>query len=1309
MDRAADRDAQGPALSGSGNKPNLEINLPDPNTIPGNIIVRSGFDKVQAYQHETMGTGGLQRPDLPDAVVSTNFDSTNENPSTNPFWENEGWERVDNSETSGESTGFPYSKSGAMANKAPLQTSYEPHDRSLYFHLTKMGWGYTEREPLGIVSTTTDGVTTSDMTHNSLTFVSVSGAILTASGTVTASIWEADQTADGRSFLTVNGHVVSFTGVSGSTFTGCKFTPGFSATSGDTMKPSFYVPAGSTRHFAARRLRDHAEVSGESPDKAPIDWVGVGNTTSPADAIRSDRLTPMPIPRMGHHYVTPTMAVMPGHLSHPLYQRVYNLSRAYQGATSSIEQTQEYASVVYSLTTSLDNNMLEKEGVGANALMWFSSPSSPHPPSDIHGGAFTLMVETKVRYDGYGILAFDDENKSGNHRLKLEAGNNYSTHWNFPDPLEAGAYQIIIQPNLFAQQLMGFNMQYDEAEPGGSGDTTYSRLTDQQVATVIALQWNGTTYDFVLAEALKADVRGCEVYLNEVILDIDPSPNQQFASLPTLGLYNPLGVNESTSPAWSRKSLPYQPGMFQLASPGYTLTVPWWAPAYHTGGGTLTNGVFAESGSNVEGNSYNWRNVEHYHPDHYYHFCRTGYGSVGAQSVMTGYPTHYLNPYLHSYESLNPTCKVKFAHRQGSLNANTTNNQILVDNNNLFPEVGKDYNDCRLSVGGYEASYEYRGQASGEEDATTNRFYGVNGSQQFWDACTEDVIITLTGTTRKPGKVYTDKLSSVTAHHIRSLRTGSHDTGTGHLPDAYLSMWHYNLGRPMTYYSDSRTNIGDAAVDKAPYNHLPEHYETVHYHDFGYVISDGPFDFRGYGWDVAGTNIVTPNSIGSGSDYDPQARTSNSLSYHFGAFWPGGSRFGAQASRMDLWGTAGPGWGRFWDSDHIIQGENATEFLYSSAASITDSISSISHKRNAAFGYRFCIRGPFNRPRAALWSAQGFDDKYDNEHAGYRFGPYVQNDAVTANIYTPATDANTSTLGTESIASGYSGIIERITNASAMVGSDLIGQQVRYSHGRRMCRPFGCAVRNIVNDPYAIRHHQGDYVAGVASADTDITNRRRDLATALAHYMTDWWGNTTGEEVRRLPVRGFGIRPAWDPGDAYAADDRGKEPQVFAVPSGHGKARATLDSFDPATAKRVGDRGDGRGVRWPTVFNEDVLQDVDTVMDATGLVLSSNTAEPPLGNGYTRARNDDLQLDEVPRGISRRLDIHASDGLLKPEAMTGSNVEKATNDLLPASETLQEPISRIAPRIGLDAMTVGETTGGIPDTYVTVATEAPYR
>ena len=47
-------------------------------------------------------------------------------------------------------------------------------------------------------------------------------------------------------------------------------------------------------------------------------------------------------------------------------------------------------------------------------------------------------------------------------------------------------------------------------------------------------------------------------------------------------------------------------------------------------------------------------------------------------------------------------------------------------------------------------------------------------------------------------------------------------------------------------------------------------------------------------------------------------------------------------------------------------------------------------------------------------------------------------------------------------------------------------------------------------------------------------------------------------------------------------------------PTGLGVNLTLLDFYDPATAKRVGDRGDGRGARWPTVFNEDILQDVST-------------------------------------------------------------------------------------------------------------------
>ena len=74
-----------------------------------------------------------------------------------------------------------------------------------------------------------------------------------------------------------------------------------------------------------------------------------------------------------------------------------------------------------------------------------------------------------------------------------------------------------------------------------------------------------------------------------------------------------------------------------------------------------------------------------------------------------------------------------------------------------------------------------------------------------------------------------------------------------HLPDAYLCMWHPNLGRPFTWYSDTatggtrnfydKTGVADTPVDKKPYNHLPEHFETIHYHDFNYVASKGPFGF----------------------------------------------------------------------------------------------------------------------------------------------------------------------------------------------------------------------------------------------------------------------------------------------------------------------------------------------------------------------------------------------------------------------------------------------------------------------------------
>ena len=71
----------------------------------------------------------------------------------------------------------------------------------------------------------------------------------------------------------------------------------------------------------------------------------------------------------------------------------------------------------------------------------------------------------------------------------------------------------------------------------------------------------------VLAEATMADVRGCEIIINEVIPDLEPDAGSQFTNIPTLGLYNPLGVDETASPAFTRRSLPYRPNMFIQTTP----------------------------------------------------------------------------------------------------------------------------------------------------------------------------------------------------------------------------------------------------------------------------------------------------------------------------------------------------------------------------------------------------------------------------------------------------------------------------------------------------------------------------------------------------------------------------------------------------------------------------------------------------------------------------------------------------------------------------------------------------------------------
>jgi len=51
-----------PSTPGSGIEPNMEIQLPSQDEIPGNILVRSGHDRVQAWRNMTWGMGGLTEP-----------------------------------------------------------------------------------------------------------------------------------------------------------------------------------------------------------------------------------------------------------------------------------------------------------------------------------------------------------------------------------------------------------------------------------------------------------------------------------------------------------------------------------------------------------------------------------------------------------------------------------------------------------------------------------------------------------------------------------------------------------------------------------------------------------------------------------------------------------------------------------------------------------------------------------------------------------------------------------------------------------------------------------------------------------------------------------------------------------------------------------------------------------------------------------------------------------------------------------------------------------------------------------------------
>ena len=1338
----SDREIQGlaPALAGTGVSPNMKIRLPNPDEIPGNIIVRPGFDRIQAYQNETIGSGGLQHPSQPVQHIKEIFDNTYAGPRLWPTWENNGWEHLSQDLTDvsidkhEHRLNFPASTSEGWldhTDNKPLSTSYEPHDRSLYFHVTKMGVSMTHRDDV-----------------DELAYSSYSGSVITVGSAPESATWlDTSEQSGGRYFLRVydpitnKGVIASYTGVSGSTFTGVVYSPDFvefvTGKVGLLVVPSYYMPAGSTRIFASRRLRDHSEYSGASPDMKITDWytlytnlpASTGAMTKPFstahDNLTKPKMTPMPIPRMGHHYVNPTMALLPGHYAHPAYQRLYQLNQSCRTsnnapAIDSLVGTNEATRTSGTATTTTHEP-------GRDPYIYFSGPTAAFSPSDIHGGGFTLLTETKVKYEGYGVAASvgdaGNKNAAGGHELVLEAAGTYTLNNHFPDPMEVGAYQIVIQPNLFKQQLKGFHANGPATDvPDGS----VVELTGQQVNTVIAIEQDISTngaHTLILSEAIMADVRGCEVIINEVILDIEPDSGSHFANIPSLGLYNPLGVQETTSPSLSRRSLPYKPGMFSSATPGYTVTIPWW-------------GILHKDGATASGAN-KFKHLEWHKPDNYYEFCRMSYGCVGAQITIAGYPTSFMDIYeVHRRNrSLNPTCVV--------LATNSGGSTITVDNNDLFPVEPYYGEQLEYTKNGitYTATYGNRtGTLAHATLGASTTFESVTGSAEFWANLAANAVLKLTRpyNTYASDSIYTDVKSSIATRLFppkqleerfgKSLVDGTGDTNSLHLPDAYLCMWHPNLGRPFTWYSDTatggtrnfydKTGVADTPVDKKPYNHLPEFFETIHYHDFNYVASKGPFGFA-MKWvapphdhdNDSGTALSHDGSIYTAAQIDAlvdgsgtlnhQGGTDSSEKYNFAGFWPGGSHGGGAVSRLESYATALIGWG---GETHGMECGGFDDNTGVRTRTYAEMTSASAYARNYCFGYRFGIRQAYNRPRWANYVRGWLEVANANALLGYYHGPFVQQDTKSNGWDYVGTD--TGSQSDITFNATYIGILERLTQISALLNQDQIGRQVRYSDGRRMTEPFGCAIRTIRNASTVRREYPGDHAGKGIS----------ELANAHRYYLVDWWGNTRGEDVRRFPVRGFGIRPSWDPEDAYKDTNVTHRPAAHDLFGGDGNDRysgnantanndasnmGVADWFNPASAMRVGDRGDGRGVRWPTVFNESMLMDVSETHEATGLVLSHSTAEPAFGQGLVRPSNEILQPSEIDRGISARLDLADEDGLLKPSSSVGEGVETVTADT-----RLVDPVARDDIRMGLDVDTIAELNDGVSREYVIMSTEA---
>jgi hypothetical protein len=615
----------------------------------------------------------------------------------------------------------------------------------------------------------------------------------------------------------------------------------------------------------------------------------------------------------------------------------------------------------------------------------------------------------------------------------------------------------------------------------------------------------------------------------------------------------------------------------------------------------------------------------------------------------------------------------------------------------------------------------YRKVVSHDVDAktiTTNRAGEGGGVFSDGTLITVDGRVYTVGTFTVGGAEYEDE-TTITHTSSTLIRAGMNVTGSGISGDAIIDSvtdaTHFELtiatygglktGQTLTIGADGGEVI---TIDEEPAAEIA----------VGLPIS--------FGSDGTLHSAITIDSENTGH-YTVQGGQSdsgdNNTKTMLNHFWPSGSRGGPLVSRLDGYAYVSSSWDypREYTYDGPIWSDGDDDGSYTVSSGISkssyDGISNPTRPR--PFGYRFGLRQPYNKPQWSMYGLRALRESAvtaTNASVGYQHGPLVHHEGQT---WTYA--GGTAGVSNPSIANAYAGIMERQTNFSGMLGVDKPEWQVRYSDGMRFTRPFGCPVRTLRNGSSVLRDWWGD--ADGKGLDT--------IEKAVKYYIVDWWGNTRGEDIRRFPVRSFGIRPSWDAGDAYEYDrtnnrtpyerlhNNGK-PLVNmkgllnaagtalsitgTVPRFGGRLNNTnnndattlVDVFMPTNAQRVGDMGNGRGVRYPTAFNEDILTALSEPIRTTGLVLSHHTAEPILKGGFIRARNDILQASEVPRGISARLEI-AEDGLLKPEAVVSDRVENIVGD-----SPHKDAISRSSPRIGLDT----ENLEGVDTNQIIINTEA---